>query len=171
MKVIIAGIERHSFVNGPGTRYVVFFQGCTHRCEKCQNPDTWDIEKGKIYDTDDIVNDILSTKYLDGVTFSGGDPLLQAKALSEMCKKLKEKNINIWCYTGWTYEALENNVVSLEAKEALDHIDVLIDGPFIYSLFSDKCIYRGSTNQRIIDIRKSREEKRVVLLDEFDYGL
>ncbi len=171
MKVIIAGIERHSFVNGPGTRYVLFFQGCTHRCEKCQNPDTWDIEKGTEYDADDIVNDILSTKYLDGVTFSGGDPLLQAKACHYIAKKLKEKNINIWCYTGWTYEAIESGKVSIDAKDALDDIDTLIDGPFVYSLLSDKCLYRGSTNQRIINIRKSREEKRVVEDDVFDYGL
>lgn len=171
MKVIVAGIERHSFVNGPGTRYVLFFQGCIHHCEKCQNPDTWDIEKGKVYDADDIVNDICSTKYLDGVTFSGGDPLLQAEALHYIAKKLKEKNISIWCYTGWTYEAIESGKVSPEAKDALDDIDILIDGPFIYSLLSDKCIYRGSTNQRIINVKKSREEKRVVEEDVFDYGL
>lgn len=171
MKVIIAGIERHSFVNGPGSRYVVFFQGCIHHCEKCQNPDTWDIQKGKVYEADDIVNDILSTKYLDGVTLSGGDPLLQAEACHYIAKKLKEKGLNVWCYTGWTYEAIQSGKVSKEAKDALDDIDVLIDGPFLYSLLTDKCIYRGSSNQRIIDVKKSREEGRVVTLDKFDYGL
>lgn len=171
MKVYLAGIERHSFVNGPGTRYVIFFQGCPHHCPGCQNPETWEEKKGTVYQTEDIISDILSTKFLDGVTFSGGDPLFQADSAYEIAKILHEKGISVWCYTGWTYEAVLAGTVSASASDLLDVIDVLVDGPFLLSLRSDTCLYRGSSNQRIIDVKKSKEEKAVVLLNEFDYHL
>ena len=171
MKFYLAGYERHSSVNGPGVRYVIFFQGCTHHCSKCQNPDTWNIEHGKVYNTQDIIDDILKTKYIDGVTFSGGDPFYQPDALKEIASKLKEKNINIWCYTGWTYEDILNGKAGADSLEVLSYLDVLIDGPFIYSLLSTECIFRGSSNQRLIDVKKSLEAKKVVEVTSFDYGL
>lgn len=171
MEINIAGIERHSFVNGPGTRYVIFVQGCPHHCKGCQNPDTWETGKGTTYDTDAIIQDILSTKFLDGVTFSGGDPLFQAEACAEIAEKLKKEGINIWCYTGWTYEAVLAGKVSPSALTLLKNIDVLIDGPFIASLRSEDCLYRGSTNQRLIDVRKSLEEGKIVELGSVAYGL
>jgi anaerobic ribonucleoside-triphosphate reductase activating protein len=171
MKVQILGIERHSSVNGPGVRYVVFTQGCPHACPGCQNPDSWSIHGGVTYDTKDIINDILSTKYIDGVTLSGGDPLYQAKPILEIVKALKEKNINIWCYTGWTYEQLDSLQVGKEAKEVLSYLDVLVDGPFVQSLLSQDCIYRGSSNQRLIDCQKSIKAKQVVEVTSFDYGI
>ncbi len=171
MKINIAGIERHSFVNGPGTRYVIFVQGCPHHCKGCQNPDTWDSRKGTTYDTENIILDILSTKFLDGVTFSGGDPLFQAEACAEIAERLKKEGINIWCYTGWTFETILAGKVSSSALRLLQSIDVLIDGPFVEALRSDDCLYRGSTNQRLIDVRKSLEENRVREVSSVAYGL
>jgi anaerobic ribonucleoside-triphosphate reductase activating protein len=171
MRIQIAGIERHSSVNGPGVRYVLFTQGCPHACPGCQNPDTWSPTAGVSYDTEDIINDILSTKYIDGVTLSGGDPLFQAKPILEIVKALNEKKINIWCYTGWTYEQLDSLQAGPEAKEVLSYLDVLVDGRFVLSLLSRDCIYRGSTNQRLIDCKKSIQEGKVVEMTSFNYGL
>ena len=171
MKLRIAGIERHSSVNGPGVRYVLFTQGCLHYCKGCQNPSTWPMDQGKEVTAEDIIHDILSTKYIDGVTLSGGDPLYQAKAMVEIAKALKEKNINLWCYTGFLYEEVLSGIPSKEAKELLSYIDVLIDGPFIQSLYSENCLYRGSTNQRLIDVKESLATGKIVLATSFDYGL
>ena len=102
--VRLAGVERHSSVNGPGVRYVVFFQGCPHHCKGCQNPETWAEDKGHLLAISSLIEDIKKTKYLDGITFSGGDPLYQAEALIEIIKGLKETGLSFWCYKGWTYE-------------------------------------------------------------------
>lgn len=170
MKIKISGIERHSLVNGPGVRYVLFTQGCPHACKGCQNPETWDIQKGKLYDTSTVIADILSTKYLDGVTFSGGDPLFQPEAIYEIASALKEKNINIWCYTGYTYEELFEKGNEARRK-VLAKVDVLVDGPFVLSLLSKDCIFRGSTNQRLIDVPRSLREGKAVEVSKLDFGL
>lgn len=171
MEIKIAGIERHSSVNGPGVRYVLFTQGCPHHCPGCQNKDTWEIKGGVRYDTKDIINDILLTKYIDGVTLSGGDPLYQAKPILEIVKALKEHNINIWCYTGWTYEQIYSLQALSTAKDILSYVDVLVDGPFIQELYASDLLYKGSSNQRLIDCKSSREKGHVVLATSFDYGL
>ena len=171
MKIHIFGIEKHSSVNGPGVRYVLFMQGCIHHCPGCQNPESWDPNKGRCYHVEEILFDIYSTKYIDGVTLSGGDPLLQGAATLEIVKALKEKNINIWCYTGWTYEEIDDLKAGKEAKEVLSYIDVLVDGRFVLSLLNTSCLYRGSTNQRLIDCKKTKETGEIALADDFDYGL
>lgn len=171
MKVRIAGIERHSAVNGPGIRYVCFFQGCAHRCKGCQNPDTQDLNGGTEYDTGILLQDIFSTKYLDGVTFSGGDPFCQPEALKEMAYALRERGINVWSYTGWTYEELQKGEAGAKALEALKEIDVLVDGPFVLSLLSKECLFRGSTNQRLIDVQESLKQGKVVLVSHVDFNL
>lgn len=171
MKVRIAGIERHSAVNGPGIRYVLFFQGCRHRCPGCQNPDTQPEQGGTEYDTEDIINDILKTKYIDGVTFSGGDPFCQPEALTKIASRLRERAINIWSYTGWTFEEILAGAAGKNGITALQQIDVLVDGPFILKLFSTECIFRGSTNQRLIDVQKSIEQKAVQELSQLDFHL
>lgn len=171
MKVSIAGIIHHSSNNGPGVRYVLFLQGCPHHCPGCQNPETWDISTGKMMETEDIVNDILSTEFIDGVTLSGGDPLYQAEAVTEILKVLKARGIDVWSYTGWTFEAIIDGKAGNCAIQALQYIDVLVDGPFVLKLLSDKCIYRGSTNQRLIDVKKSLTEGKAVELSQIDYRL
>lgn len=169
--VRLAGVERHSSVNGPGVRYVVFFQGCPHHCKGCQNPETWAEDKGHLIEISSLIEDIKKTKYLDGITFSGGDPLYQAEALIEIIKGLKETGLSFWCYTGWTYEEIREGKASEAAKEALSYLDVLVDGPFIREQKSTSCLFRGSTNQRLIDLKKSFLRKSVVEISSFDYGL
>ena len=170
MKIKISGIERHSLVNGPGVRYVLFTQGCPHACPGCQNPETWDIQKGKLYETSTVISDILATKYLDGVTFSGGDPLFQPEAIKEIAMELKRHGLNIWCYTGYTYEEILNGP-SQARRDVLPYLDVLVDGRFVLSLKSENCLYRGSTNQRLIDVPSSLREGKCVEITKLNYGL
>lgn len=154
----IAGEVRHTFVNGPGIRYAVFFQGCPHACPGCQNPDTHDLRGGKKCSVQDILNRIKTTSFLDGITLTGGDPFMQPKACMELARGAKELGLNIWVYTGYLYEDLE--------PEYLRDIDVLVDGKFVKSLQSTDCLWRGSTNQRLIDVQASLKAGNVVLYQE-----
>lgn len=162
MELRVAGIVKESVVDGPGFRYVIFAQGCNHSCKGCHNPDTHSLNGGYAADTEDILEDIKQSKYIDGVTFSGGDPFLQPDAFIHIAEKLREVNINIVCYTGYTYEEL------IESKEEskiklLGLVDVLIDGPYIEGLRDLGLTFRGSKNQRIIDVKSSIREHKVVL--------
>ena len=150
MKIVIAGAKKHSLVDGPGVRYTLFMQGCPHNCKGCHNPDTHDINKGKILDVKDVYNDIITTRYIDGVTISGGDPFFQPEALCELLKMLKEQGLSIWCYSGWRFEDL---LLNKKQAKALKYVDVLVDGKFEEDKKSKECMFRGSTNQRIIDIQ------------------
>lgn len=155
----IAGIVKESYVDGPGIRYTIFTQGCPHHCFKCQNPETWDIDKGTLVDIDKLIEDIQENPLLDGVTLSGGDPLIQEETL-ELVQKLREKtSLNIWCYTGYSYEEVLNND---KFKKILNYIDVLVDGEYIDSLRSLSLLFRGSSNQRLIDIKKSLEQNKII---------
>ena len=150
MKIVIAGAKKHSLVDGPGVRYTLFMQGCPHNCKGCHNPDTHDINKGKILDVKDVYNDIITTRYIDGVTISGGDPFFQPEALRELLKMLKEQGLSIWCYSGWRFEDL---LLNEKQAKALKYVDVLVDGKFEEDKKSKECMFRGSTNQRIIDVQ------------------
>ena len=152
--VRIAGQKRHSSVNGPGVRYVLFMQGCKHHCAGCQNPETHDLTGGFEMTVKEVVDDILHTRYLDGVTLSGGDPLAQPEATKEIARNLKEAGMNIWLYTGYTWEQIMEGKAGETAKEVLSYIDVLVDGPFIESLLTEDAIWRGSSNQRLIDVQE-----------------
>jgi len=156
-------IEFDSIVDGPGLRAVVWFQGCIHNCPGCQNPQTHDFENGVEDNTQNIVNTILKNKFISGVTFSGGDPLIQSAACIEIARELKKHDINIWCYTGFTWEMLQS---SLNARGLFKYIDVLVDGPYIQELKSYDLTFRGSSNQRLIDVQKSLKEGKVVLWEE-----
>ena len=173
LQIKLSGIKRHSLANGPGVRYVIFMQGCPHHCKGCQNPETWDPKAGQMEDTDCVVSDVIADKYLDGVTLSGGDPFFQGAALLDLARRLKEAKINLWAYSGWTFEELLRGDAGKEALEALSYIDVLVDGPFVQEKLSTECIYRGSTNQRLIDLKKSLAEKKAVEVDKktLDFGL
>ena len=105
-KVRLSGIAYESLVNGPGMRRVFFAQGCKHNCDGCFNPETHDFSGGEEVDMDELIQDVLSNKMIKGVTFSGGDPLEQADRFAYMAKKFKDKGLNIWCYTGYTFENL-----------------------------------------------------------------
>ena len=166
MNVNISGTIRHSFVNGPGTRYVLFFQGCKHNCIGCQNPETHDPIAGYKTDTDAIVFDILNTKFIDGITFSGGDPLMQSSALYEIIQGIRNQmpEQSIWCYTGWTYEELIFGKNGNETLKLLPYIDILVDGRFISNMKDGNHIWRGSSNQRLIDVKQSLSTQHTIIL-------
>ncbi len=158
----IAGCKKHSSVNGPGVRYVLFMQGCTHHCPGCQNPETWDPAGGMAVNVEDIIQEIRSTRYLDGVTLSGGDPLLQPDAARTIAKAMQEDDLNVWLYTGWTYEQIMRGSAGQKAKEVLPYVNVLVDGPFVEQRKTGHSLWRGSDNQRLIDVQASLAQKQVV---------
>ena len=158
MKKIIklSGIAYESLVNGPGMRRVFFSQGCTHNCKGCFNPDTHDFNGGEERDMDLLIKDTLDNPILSGVTFSGGDPFEQADKFEYMAKAFKEGGLNVWCYTGYTYEyIIENKDIRVGWNDLLNTIDVLVDGRFEKEKMQDGLKFRGSTNQRIIDVQES----------------
>ena len=161
-------LQTDSIVDGEGIRAVLWTQGCDHKCPGCHNPQTHSFDSGFILDVNEVKKQIDDLEGQDGITFSGGDPLYQTEACLEIAKHAKEKKMNVWCYTGFTFETLlmmKNKNPKIE--EFLKTIDVLIDGPFILEKKSYDCIFRGSTNQRIIDSKKSIKEGKVVLIDKY----
>lgn len=150
----IAGIDRCSVVNGTGVRYTIFMQGCSHGCTGCHNPQTHRFDGGEEREIDAIVDDVLL--YSIGtpkVTVSGGDPFESLCALSDLVFALTDRGIHdIWVYTGFTWEVLTSNRSAL-MEEVLKRISVLVDGPYIQELSSLECTFRGSTNQRLIDVQ------------------
>lgn len=163
MKLRVAGVVRESVVDGPGIRYVVFTQGCKHNCPGCHNPETHDLNGGYEVDTDELAEDIKRNVFLNGVTFSGGEPFLQAGALSDLAEKVKEQNLNIVSYSGFTFEELLK-VGDSNQKKLLGMIDVLIDGKFKISERDISLKFRGSRNQRVIDVKASLKSDKPVLL-------
>ena len=160
----IAGIEPESFVDGPGIRMTIFTQGCHHHCPGCQNPQTHDFNGGHFIDLAEILSMIDENPLLDGITFSGGDPMDQAAALIPLAREIKERGLNLVIFTGYTYERLmELSQERPEMFELLSFADILIDGPFIMAKKSLELKFRGSSNQRIIDVQKSLVEGFVVL--------
>ena len=160
----IAGIEPESFVDGPGIRMTIFTQGCHHNCPGCQNPQTHDFNGCHFIDIDEIVAMIDENPLLDGITFSGGDPMDQAEALIPLARIIKERGLNLVIFTGYTYERLmELSVGRPGLFELLSFADILIDGPFIMAKKSLELKFRGSSNQRIIDVPRSLTEGNVVL--------
>lgn len=164
MEVRICGEIKHSSVNGVGIRYVVFFQGCPHNCPGCHNPETHSISGGDVADTKDIIQRISSTKFLDGVTLSGGEPFLQPRVIAEIAKAAHKMGLNVWAYTGWKYEQLLSTK-DRDIIDALKCVDVLVDGPFVKELKSTECIWRGSTNQRLINVPKSLTRNKTITIN------
>lgn len=164
-KIRLAGIVKESIVDGFGIRYVVFTQGCKHNCYGCHNKNTHSLTGGYIEDIDSIINDIKSNKMLDGVTLTGGEPFLQVDECIELSKRLKEDNINIICYTGFLFEELINDKKYIQLVKLCDFI---IDGKFIMELKNAYLPFRGSDNQRIIDVKKSLQTKNTVILDDLN---
>ena len=168
-KLRIAGFNKDSIVDGPGLRYTIFSQGCFHNCEGCHNPQTHDNTAGKLVDIDEIFEDIKNTPICDGVTFSGGEPFLQADTFADLAVKIKNSNhpLDIICYTGWTWEEIQEIISNgfSDYMRLLRNIDYLIDGRFDKNKVSLDCNWRGSTNQRIIDVQKSLETGEIVEVD------
>lgn len=148
-KVVIAGINKLSLVNGDGCRVVVFLQGCAHHCKGCQNPDTWDFGAGQSWEVRNLaayLNSLFERHPLDGLTLSGGDPMYQEEACLELLRLMPE-NLNVWMYTGFRYEEIKERPLARRC-------DVIVDGEYIESMHCEGMPY-GSTNQRII--RKENE--------------
>jgi len=152
----IAGIMDDSIVDGPGLRLTVFTQGCTHNCPGCHNPESHDPMGGKEMSVAEIIEMIDDNPLLDGVTLSGGDPFCQPADSALIAAAAKERGLNVWTYSGWTFEQLvkmgENDPAVLDL---LRNTDVLVDGPFILAQRSLEVKWRGSRNQRLIDVARS----------------
>lgn len=152
-------------VDGPGLRTSIYVAGCSHKCPGCHNPNTWDFNSGKEYTLDDLC-DIVNGYDLD-VTLTGGDPLYQTEAVASLCEKLKDSGRNIWLYTGFVYELLPEVLHADSIKRILNSIDMMVDGPFVERLKDNNIIFRGSSNQRIIDIPASLKAGQAVVSDYY----
>lgn len=156
----LSGIISDSIVDGPGIRTTIFCQGCPHHCPGCHNPETWDFGCGTDVPVEDLVDVVRSNPLCRGVTFSGGEPFAQAAGFAKLAQLLKERGYEVASYSGYTFEELLNG--SEDQKKLLASIDILIDGPFLLAQKSLEVPFRGSRNQRILDVKKSLAESRAV---------
>lgn len=160
----IAGIEPESIVDGPGIRLTVFVQGCPHHCVGCHNPQSHDFSKGHWISLQDVLEMVFANELLDGVTFSGGEPFCQAHELIPLARELKDRSYHLVIYTGFEWESLlEDSEKYPDRLWLLSFADLLIDGPFVYGLRTLDAPFKGSSNQRIIDVQASLEQKKAVL--------
>ncbi|MDE6598976.1 MAG: anaerobic ribonucleoside-triphosphate reductase activating protein [Oscillospiraceae bacterium] len=158
----ISGIINDSIVDGPGIRLTIFTQGCPHHCEGCHNPQTHNFDGGEDVTIESLLEKVKGNPLLDGVTFSGGEPFCQAKQLYELGLEVKKAGMNVVTYTGYLYEYLTENANSDNYyNELLSVTDYLVDGPFVLSKRDILLKFKGSSNQRIIDVKKSLVEKKV----------
>ena len=167
---LAAPIQIDSVVDGEGIRAVIWTQGCPHNCLGCHNPGTHDFKGGYLEDIETLKKEIDSLEGQDGITFSGGDPLMQIDACLELAKHSKKRGLNVWCYTGFTFEQLlimskTNNAL----VELLNNIDVLVDGKFDLAKKSFEAPFRGSTNQRVLDCKESIKQQMPIEIEEYEY--
>ena len=160
--VRIANTISDSIVDGPGLRLTVFTQGCPHRCPDCHNPETHDPAGGREAELAELIALLDTNPLLQGLTLSGGDPFLQAAECAALARAARDGGLAAWTYTGWTYEQLLTEG-DPDRLALLDATDVLVDGPFVAARKSYAALFRGSDNQRLIDLRKTEREGRVVL--------
>lgn len=159
----VAGFEKESYTDGIGIRYTIFVQGCKHNCLKCHNPETWDFKGGADTSISGIVDDMIENPLLDGVTISGGDPMYRCDEVLSLIEEIKARTkYNIWAYTGFTYEEC---LADSDKLKVLSNIDVLVDGEYKDELRSLSLTFRGSSNQRIIDVQKSLKTGEVIELE------
>ncbi|MCM0649507.1 anaerobic ribonucleoside-triphosphate reductase activating protein [Clostridium swellfunianum] len=165
-KIRLAAILPESLVNGAGIRRVLFAQGCPHNCQGCFSPHTHSYTDGTLINMDEIIEDIRKNPMLRGVTFSGGEPWEQADKFAYIAKEIKKFGLNVWCYTGYTLEYILKHKNERKGwDELLQYVDVLVDGKFEDSKKSSELKFRGSSNQRIIDIKSSLELMEAVAVD------
>lgn len=154
MKLKIAGIVDDSIVDGEGVRLTVFTQGCPHHCHGCHNPQTWNLAGGHEIDTEEVIQKLKENPLLSGVTFSGGEPFLQPAPLAEIARAAHKLGLDVWSYTGFTLEELEKRT---DVQQLLNEVDVLVDGPYMEDLRDLTLRFRGSSNQRIINLNELRK--------------
>ena len=162
----VAGLVQDSIVDGPGFRFVVFAQGCEMRCEGCHNPATWDMGGGTEMTVGEIIDEMLRNPLTDGLTLSGGEPLQQAGECALLAAAARENGLNVWIFTGFTFERLmERAAAEPEVKRLLELTDVLVDGAFVNAERTLSLRWRGSRNQRVVDAQKSLAAGEVVEIE------
>ena len=162
MTLSLLNILEDTTVDGPGFRTAIYAAGCGHHCPGCHNPESWDMGGGQETPVADVLERVLADDFAD-VTFSGGDPMFQPEGFAELAEAIKARTSKtIWCYTGFTYEALLGDERTVRL---LRSVDVLVDGRYVESLRDETLLFRGSANQRVIDVPASLKAGRVVLLD------
>ena len=150
MKIRILDILEETMMDGPGLRTSIYCAGCAHHCPGCHNPQSWDFAGGREVTVDELLEVIKSDEFAN-VTFSGGDPLYQVEAFTELARRIKEEtDKTIWCYTGYTYEEV---LADKRLSQILPYLDALVDGPFVEALRDTSLPFRGSSNQRIINLK------------------
>ena len=164
MKVQVSGVINNSFVNGEGIRAVIFLSGCYFNCPECHNKDIQDPNYGNSMEIDEVMDIIKNNiPIIDGITLSGGEPTLQWEQSLEIIKRSKELGLTVWMYTGDVYE---NLIKDPNKCKLIENVDIIVDGRFEKDKVSNELIYRGSSNQRIIDCKKSIESNSIVLWNE-----
>ncbi len=162
-KIRLSGIIEESIVDGPGIRFVIFSQGCPHHCKGCHNPQTFDPSGGYEYDTNNLIMKIKKNPLLKGVTFSGGEPFLQAEAFTELAREIHSLGLDVMSYTGYVFEDLIACKENISWQNLLHNIDILVDGPFLLEKKSLLLKFRGSENQRIINVNESLRNNKAAL--------
>jgi anaerobic ribonucleoside-triphosphate reductase activating protein len=160
----LAGVVRESIVDGPGIRMTVFVQGCPHHCKGCHNQHTWDFDGGYDSSVERVLEEAAKDKLLCGVTLSGGEPFTQAKSLTVLAERAHKMGLNVFCYTGYTFEQLQAQFgTHPEYRELLEQCDWLVDGRFVEEEMSLMLHFRGSRNQRILNVKESLAQGKAVL--------
>lgn len=163
MTIRIADIVQDSIVDGRGIRMTIFTQGCPHHCRGCHNPHTHDPSGGREATVSEIIDQMRSNPLLDGITFSGGEPFEQREAVEYIAHEAHRLGLDVWCYTGWTWEEIMLDPVK---RRMLAYIDVLVDGRFILAQRSLELRWRGSKNQRVIDVPESLFNDKIIEMEE-----
>ena len=161
----IFGLVQDSIVDGPGFRFACFVQGCPHRCPGCHNPDSHDPGGGRVMTVEDVTREMLKNPLTDGLTLTGGDPFAQPEDCLALAHAAREHGLNVWAYSGWTFEYLRDQG-SEGQKALLAALDVLIDGPFILEQRRLALPWRGSRNQRVIDVPASLAAGEAVVIPD-----
>lgn len=152
----IYGLVQDSIVDGPGLRFVCFVQGCPHHCPGCHNPDSHNFNSGTVMTTDEVIKEMVCNPLTDGLTLSGGEPFEQAEDCMVIARAAHDHGLNVWCYTGYTLEHLMEHGTG-DQIALLAEIDVLVDGPFLLAERTLNLPWRGSRNQRIINLREVQQ--------------
>ena len=163
-QIKLSGTAKESIVDGVGIRYTIFTQGCPHNCKGCHNPQTHDYTKGYYQTVESLFQEIKLNPLLRGITLSGGEPFSQAQPLIELVKRVKEIGKDVWAYSGYTYEELQNGATSCSI-ELLELIDVLVDGQFQLDKRDLTLKFKGNKNQRIIDCNKTKLNGEITLFE------
>ena len=155
----VLDIIEDTMVDGPGFRTSIYCAGCRHKCPGCHNPQSWDFNGGRWMSTEELMKIIVADPFAN-VTFTGGDPMYQCDGFAELARAIHQQtNKDIWCYTGFSFESL----ITRAQRELLELLDVLVDGPFIEKLRDPDLLFRGSSNQRLIDVQKTLFAGEIIL--------